>query len=884
MRGRSMWAVLALLALIGALIPFSTTKAQNSSVTITVAVSNFNQDSFRDQLISQFESAHLGIKVNVVRYDTGLPSETAGLEQHLTELQKYVNAADVVFIDPRRTPISPSATRAGYFLNLTPLVNEDQSLNVGDFFPAVWQSFQWDQGIWALPISADAVVMTYDIAAFDKAGLAYPTERWTFDDLTNAINKLAQKDASGAVTAPAIGIFPAASDGALFVSLLGDKMFDSTVIPNAPQLAKPAVEAMLNTWSQLDQQGLIGSSVGDFQNAPISIGPASNLLFSRAITENKTRVGVLLPGGKAGLSVQAFAVSGGTQHPEQAYALASYLTTRADLANRASITPARKSLVGVQPARGGGGPRGANQFGNVSPEVKALVDKAVETGIPLSDLRFTDYLHLALTKMKSEKLSAKDALQAVEAQAVQALQTADGKRQQVALAVATPVPTPDPASGKVLLKFGLSSFISPLPNQDKWDKLIGDFVSTDPQVAWVTIDARPGAGQITQLTNNYDCFYLPYNAVPNTDLGLLMNLDPFMAADTSFDKADVVGNVMTQLQRDNKTWGLPVVVEPGILKYASDQFSRAGVPDPNSNWTVDGFKDAVKALRPDPADPAPFVADNANGTHLLILIAAYGGLPLDYRTNPPTINFTDRATVDAIRQVLDLARQGYIKYQALGNINFGGNRAADEAAIYTDTLNSFTLRGRFGPNTSTTSTTDPYKPTTYPKGATYNAMSYTIGTAYVSARSQNPEACYRWISAVSKRPDLFSAMPARRSLINNPAIVQGSDTMALYNQVDVLLQDPNTMSIPALFAGSGGSVTGFLLPHWLYEAFDAYVLNDGDLDTALKDAQGYAKAFSDCAGSIPPFDPSTQNVRDYNQQYAQCALKADPRLKSLFGQ
>src|SRR5205809_880878 len=146
-------------------------------------------------------------------------------------------------------------------------------------------------------------------------------------------------------------------------------------------------------------------------------------------------------------------------------------------------------------------------------------DKAVANAIPMSDLRYGDCL----------RLDSLERTLGVEAQAVQDQQTAEAKKQQTALAVATPVPTPDLSTGKVALKFGLSSFVSPLPNQDKWDKLVKDFVSSDPQVGWVTIDPRPGfGGQITQFTDNYDCFYLPFNAVPNTNLGLLMNLDPFM--------------------------------------------------------------------------------------------------------------------------------------------------------------------------------------------------------------------------------------------------------------------------------------------------------------------------------------------------------------------
>ncbi len=889
--GRSLWAGVIVLALIGAAIPLATLKAQDNSITLSIAVANFNQDTLSDQLRQQFESAHPGVKINIVRYDSGLPAVTSGADQYFTELQKYVSAADIVYIDSRRTALTPAATRAGYFLDLAPFVNQDTAINTDDFFPAIWQSYQWDKGIWALPIAADAVIMSYDPAAFDKAGLSYPSEKWTLDDLINALNKLGQVGADGKAASAAISISPASNDAALFRSLLSEGLFDNSSVPNAPKIDNAVVETMLDNWSKVDQAGLISTGFGDSGAPPIVIGAASNVLFRRPDDSSPTRVFVLLPGGKSALTTQAFAVSSGTQHPEQAYALASFLTTRADVANRVSLTPARKSLVGVQVSGGGGGrgggpsggpgggPGGGGPRSNITPEVQALIDKAIANGLPAGEMRFTDYLHLALQKMKSDSIDAKTALQAIEAQAAADLQIADSKKQALALVVATPVPTPVLQAGKVALKFGLTSFVSPLPNQDKWDNLIKDFVSTDPQVGWISLDGQPRIGQFTEFTDNYDCFYLPYNAVPNTNLGLLMPIDPFMAADKSFDPGDVVGNILAQLQRDNKTWGFPIAVEPGILKYNSDQFTRANVSAPGSTWTIDAFRDAVKGLKLDPQADAPFVATNTNGTHLLILIAGYGGLPLDYRTNPPTISFTDQTTADATRQVLDLARQGYIKYDALASNDFGGGRPDSTVPIFADSLNSFTFRANINVPTS-----DAYKPTTYPKGSKYTGITYSISAAYISAKSQNPEACYRWISALSRHPDLFSAMPARRSLINDPALAgaQGPDTTALYNQIDTLLKDPNTLTFPSGFGGNTG-ITGFLYQHWLYEAFDTYVLNNGDLDAALKDAEGYSKGFQQCIANIAPFDPATQNQRDYNQQFLTCATTADPRLKGVIG-
>jgi ABC-type glycerol-3-phosphate transport system substrate-binding protein len=261
-----------------------------------------------------------------------------------------------------------------------------------------------------------------------------------------------------------------------------------------------------------------------------------------------------------------------------------------------------------------------------------------------------------------------------------------------------------------------------------------------------------------------------------------------------------------------------------------------------------------------------------------MLVAAYGGLPIDFRTDPPTISFTDPATVDAIRQVLDLAKQGYLKYDAVGNLMGGAMFGAGlTAPIYTDTLGLFSLRRMMN-----TSQTDPYKPTVYPKGSQYAAASFNISTAYISAKSRNPEACYRWISTLATHTELLSALPARRSLLSALAQTQGPDVVTLFNETDKLLQDPNTVVFASQFA-SGTSPTGYLIQHWLYQAFDQYVLQDKDLESALKDAEGIAKGFQACTVNLPPLDTSdTEKARDYIKQFGDCAVKVDPSLKALF--
>ncbi len=863
--GKMFLALLVAVLAFGALAPLKLSQAQGSAVALTLAVTSFDRDVYTDKLISDFEAANPGVKLSIVASTAGIPSPVTGVEKHLEEVQKYASSADVLYVDGNR--LTQEATKAGLYLDLAPLVKEDKTLKPEDFYPALWQAFQWNKGFWALPTSASVLVLTYKPAAFDKAGLAYPDEKWTLGDLENAVRKLAVRDPNGKVVEPGIEV-AGTNQIVLFRSLLGEGLYEPNSVPNPPQLSKPGAVAMLDTWFKVDQEGLVGST---FNVAPIGVGPALGLILPT--DPEQKRIGTLLPGGKAGLDAQAFAVSAGTQYPEKAYALVKFLTTRPEIASRFSGIPARKSLVGADSGQG--------FMLNLPADVKKLSERAVENGFSISDIRYAPYLALALNKMKFEKLDAKAALEAAELQAVKDQQVATDKKGKITVVVATPAPELALKGGKTSLKFGLVIFSNTVPQRDKWDKLITDFVASDPQVGRIELNAGAGLGQMEALVEQQDCFYLPFNAVPNVNPALLLNLDPFMAADKTFDKADVLGNVMAQLQRDNKIWALPITIEPSVLKYDPAKFRASNVPAPTAGWTLDTFKDALKALKIDPKDPAPFEAPNTGGAHLLMLIASYGALPLDYRTDPPTINYIAPATVDAIRQVLDLAKQGYIKYEAIGSLipsfRFGGQ---DESApIITDALSLLSFRRILNPTGN-----DSYKPTTYPKGSKFSAASYNIGTAYISAKARNPEACYRWLSAVAKHADLFSAMPARRSMLNDPATAQaeGQDAIALYKQIDTLISDPNTVSIPSQFSG-GASPIGFLQQLWLYEAFDTYVLKDGDLEAALKEAETKGKAFQTCAAKLPPLDASNQaKAREYIKAYGDCATKLDPKLKAIF--
>lgn len=858
--------------------------AQSSPVIITLAIPDFYSDLFTENILSQFEAENPGIKVNLRKSgQDGFFSPAAGdIDGHFEDAATYAASADVLYVN--QNSLTVEATRSGYFLDLTPLISADTNLNVDDFLPAVWRSYQWDGGRWAIPAAASVYILAYQPEKFDELGLPYPSSAWTIDDFANAANALAERDAAGNVTRPG---FVNLGDNALIVrAFLGQGLYDDTIIPNPPVFNNPSLEPLLTKVAELNKDGVIGGTANlgtyDLEEVPMRLD--QTYILSDLLNSGQNWQGTLLPGNIAGLSVDGFAISSGTQYPEQAYALIKFLTEKAEVVNRFfSDTPARQSLVGQDS-------ESPNQLlRNFDPTDQALVEDAIAVAIPVSELRYGNYLVNAVAKI-NEGIDVRTALQEAEQQIIENLQKAEAQRDTTVVYVATPVPTPVLGASEVSIKFGLTSFFTPLPNREAWDQAIADFTAADSQVGQIVFDSGFDSA-IGDLTSKYDCFYVPFNLVQNSDdLSPLLNLDPFMSVDASFDSADVVGNTLQQLQKDNKTWGIPITIQPEILKYESELFAQAGVVPPENGWTTDQFNTALQLLKANMTDEdeAPFVPSGFGGTYLLVLMSAFGGIPLDYRTTPPTINYTDTNTITAIRQVLDLAKDGYIRYSELGNfggLNFGFG-GPEIRPIYPETLNGASLF-QTGEEDNTETPADPYRVTLYPQGSQYTGISYDIGAGYISATAQNAEACYRWLSTLAGRPDLFGAMPARRSLINDPAItaVQGEDTTAAYNLMDTLLASPSTIAFPSAFGGAS-SPGNFIMQIWLYRAFDNYVLEDGDLQAKLEEAQIFSEAYQGCIATIPPYNlppGATQSEQlNYFRQFIDCAVDIDPSLSSLF--
>ena len=649
-KSRLLWVLIIPVLLMG-LIPV---QAQEP-VTILIALPAFYEDTLKEPL-DGFMAANPDIVVEIVPNE--LPEFTAGddIEGYFDSMEEFARSADVLVGQGQFNVLT---TRAGYFLNLAPLVSADSSLNVDEFFTSMWEAFQWDGSIWALPLSGDVIGMAYDPAAFDEVGLTYPTERWTVDDLILAAEQLAVFGEGDTVEQPPITNFSNA--GYVAVAALDAPLYDPFQLEGLPDFSNPALEPALERWAQLQEDGYVAQPEGlefsDIIFAPSILTAVTDFAGVDAEYEFMT-----LPGGAVAVQPLGAGISAGTQHPEEAYRLIKYMTEEADIftALVGQPLPARRHLFGAE----GDTPFFALEL---PPDLQERVLDFADAGVPFSHTLFYEYITAAATDMATSDNDARTALDTVEEQALNDLQAAIERRESTVIVDASEGTVV--GSGDVNLVFGIVGF-GPIPNRDEWNLAIEDFVTNDPQVATVELERLSFiSGDITlsDFAEKVDCFYQGNRLNTSQDLSLLLPINPLLTTDPNLSIDDFVGDTLTQLSQNDVIYGMPLHLQPEVFYFNVDLFNASGAFLPYQGWNVSDFEQALRTLKFDSGDLPPFEARSQGGLYALSLVAAYGGLPLDFRTSPPTVDFTSDINVTAIQQVLDLAKDGIYSVRPIGS-------------------------------------------------------------------------------------------------------------------------------------------------------------------------------------------------------------------------
>jgi ABC-type glycerol-3-phosphate transport system substrate-binding protein len=825
--------------------------AQQPSVVLQLSLSGFSEDTIL-AAVEQYEALNPDIDVQLNPYH-GRQSPIVYNDDVTTyqdDLASYFSSADVLLID---SELTSEATRAGYVLDLSPLIQSDPNFYASDYHSTLLDSFQWDLGQWAIPVSTDFIVMSYNPEAFDNAGLAYPADWWTIDALDFSVRELTQYDADGEMVMSGINLQGFSNEltiQSLFVSLLGHGTVNDNAFPSKPDFTDPLLATYLGTWNTMVADGLFEVPIDiDENEIPLQIGNPQQTAGRGRLgnNENDTQmVTTLLPGGYVGLNTTGYAISSGTQYPQEAYNLIMFLTSDPNVVNISSgATPAQVFLDTSIADDDGPGFFG----GDVVEELQPLVDTALIQALPISQMRFSQGIITALDLMQSDGLDAQTALIDVTTLMLDRLVVADDRFMGFPIFVQAPEVDVTLAESEISLDFAVLGRGGGAI--EVWEQVAEEFVAFDPEVADIHI-AQENDQDLTAVAETYQCFYSNSNEVPDLDLDTVLSLDPLIFADPSYDPYDYIAGVLEQVQINNQTYAIPLQISPVVLRFNEDILNQAGVFSPQGTWTVSEFEDTLQQLQFAIEDgQTSLELSSSSQSSVLSLIAIYGGLPFDTRTDPLTIDFTSPVTVNAIQQFLNLAYDRKIEFSTQGGFGGGGNQDTTEIPMYSNIMNAIPGGGLNGGGGQATNEAGVV---TFPQGFEYNAVAFDLATAYISSSAQNPEACYRFISYVAQSTNIFESMPARHSLINSNDlfVTQGESTVNFYRELATLIEQPNTVILPANIDATTGA---FGVTTWLFDVFTNY-LNDEiiDLEADLMDAQQTTNDYLRCVESIPMID------------------------------
>jgi len=143
-------------------------------------------DLYDRYLIPEFEATHKNIKI---RLNCSLGD--TGYEAKLLTLIAGRIAPDVVHVTQANFPMLASK---GILLDLDPCIARDKAFDINDYFAPVTDGMRFQGKLLGLPSDFSTIALIYNKEMFDKCGVPYPDETWTWDDFLAAAKKLTRDE------------------------------------------------------------------------------------------------------------------------------------------------------------------------------------------------------------------------------------------------------------------------------------------------------------------------------------------------------------------------------------------------------------------------------------------------------------------------------------------------------------------------------------------------------------------------------------------------------------------------------------------------------------------------------------------------------------------
>lgn len=835
--------------------PVTSVPADDSDppVTITFGVEEWEADRYAS-LIDTFHASQPGVRVQQVLLRDVRSFLQGGVFDYRAMMLDHVRSADVI----AARQVTPDFVRAGYVLDLRPLIDADPTFPAADYFPGMLDFGAPANGVPMLPALRFMPTFSYNAELWARAGLPPPSPTWSWDDVLAAAESIAQL---GSATDPVYGLVTANDADYALLGLLSDAEPELFAQPlEQIALASPAIERVLQRAISLAEQRVLfssGASNNDLAaqaelDGLIRSGKAG-IWLSTLLQDNPNQppgfaIGVAaippLPVADTAQRI-GFAISGGTRSPQAAWSWVRFLADQpgalAAGGDAAVELPARQSL--------------AEQTGfweRMDDERRAVVEHMIARpssgSAAVAGAVLRQSLVSAFQAVRRDGMNIRQAL--TEAQTNFDAHVASIATETIpdseTIMVATPVP-PVEAEHGVSIRFTAVG-LSPAALQPIIEQFRREIPGIDIQLQ----TAPAGAIHIDALADSADCFAYPLTPSLEESASVI-DLRPLLDTDRTFHADDYPPALMERMRIDGRLIGLPYRVSVRVVFFERDLLDETGLPSPLPDWSLEDLVSLATQVRQRGGGRAVYGLAPAGLSiaDLSFFLSRYGIEPFRERDGVLIPNFGDPALQRQLQQVIDLLRETSPQPALYG---YAKRAPAPPQSMETPTLL------RFGDSLDLLNTADNerFGVIAPPMNAAgLDEHDYRVGGLYISRAAAAPEACWIWLRYLSDDLiDLQGGFPARRSLAET-VLAQPNihpDIRAVYEQYARQWQatQSEAMSLPA----THGDMTD---PFWFYQAIDR-ALRGADLASELRIAQQFTLDAMACGRSGDPIGDCAQRI------------------------
>lgn len=322
---------------------FGAVAVSAEEVTLTIALrSGASTVAVYREILDEFEALNPGIKIAIENM-----SSTVFNERILLQIAGGI-PPDLLYI---HYTFFPELASQGFLLPLDDRIGTE-GYGIDDFFPPTLEQLTWDGQLSALPRETSSAAIFYNQDMFDRSGVAYPGDHWTYDDMLTIARRLTRDTAgTGAIDQWGLHAPIAWYLRANIISAFGGRVL--TPEANTFALHEPAGATAVQWIADLIHTHGVATTNADFSHA--SGRSAMEMVNFWHIPPNQDNAfnwdAAMLPAGPNGIQVRTatggIGILSGTQYPEEAWQVLKHLSSRESQIkfSGATVIPARRSAA-----------------------------------------------------------------------------------------------------------------------------------------------------------------------------------------------------------------------------------------------------------------------------------------------------------------------------------------------------------------------------------------------------------------------------------------------------------------------------------------------------------------------------------------------------------